>query len=51
VFGSTLLTPIDWGLAALGAVGPLLANEMVKAGRFRPKRLVAASGLPALDAE
>jgi P-type Ca2+ transporter type 2C len=42
VFGSTVLAPLDWGLAAVGAVGPLLANEMVKAARFAPKRLVAA---------
>jgi Ca2+-transporting ATPase len=50
-FASSPLPLIDWGIAALGAVGPLLANEMVKAARFSPKRLSTAGELPALDAE
>jgi Ca2+-transporting ATPase len=37
-FGSSPMPPVDWAIAALGAVGPLLANEMVKAVRFAPRR-------------
>jgi Ca2+-transporting ATPase len=51
VFGSTAMPPVDWAIAAVGAVVPLLANEMVKAARFSPARLSAASELPALNAE
>jgi Ca2+-transporting ATPase len=57
VFGSTALAPIDWAVAGLGAVGPLLANEMVKAARFAPERRAAARlsaaawELPAASAE
>ncbi|HTV20155.1 MAG TPA: HAD-IC family P-type ATPase [Polyangiaceae bacterium] len=51
VFGSTLMPPIDWAVAALGAVGPLLANEMVKAARVSRAQLPAATELPALAAE
>jgi hypothetical protein len=45
------MPPIDWAIAAAGAVGPLLANEMVKAARFSRAALPAAPALPALDAE
>jgi Ca2+-transporting ATPase len=51
VFGSAPMPPVDWAIAAVGAVAPLLANEMVKAARFSPARLSAASELPALNAE
>jgi P-type Ca2+ transporter type 2C len=37
-FGSTVMPPIDWAMAALGAVGPLVANEMVKAARVSAQR-------------
>ena len=50
VFGSSLMPPIDWAIAAAGAVGPLLANEMVKAARASRPQLPAAEGLPALNA-
>jgi hypothetical protein len=45
---------VDWAVAALGAVGPLLANEMVKAVRYAPARLSSAhqkAALPASTAE
>ncbi|HWO11097.1 MAG TPA: HAD-IC family P-type ATPase, partial [Polyangiaceae bacterium] len=47
VFGSAPLAPVDWAVAALGAVGPLLANEMVKAWRYAPRRssTVASRGV------
>jgi Ca2+-transporting ATPase len=33
--GSGRLMPLlDWGVASIGALGPLIANEMVKAARF-----------------
>lgn len=51
VFGSTPMPAIDWAIASLGAVGPLLANEMVKAARFSPARTSAAPSLLAFDAE
>jgi Ca2+-transporting ATPase len=50
VFGSTLMPPIDWAIAAVGAVGPLLANEMVKAARFSRAQLPAAPDVRALGA-
>ena len=52
VFGSAALAPVDWAVAALGAVGPLLANEMVKAWRYAPGRSPAPShgSAPALPA-
>jgi Ca2+-transporting ATPase len=50
MFGSTPMPAVDWAIAALGAIGPLLANEMVKAARFSPARTSAAPALPALDA-
>lgn len=34
--GSGTMPPVDWAVAALGAVGPLLANEGVKAARHAP---------------
>jgi P-type Ca2+ transporter type 2C len=37
-FGSTVMPPIDWAVAALGAVAPLVANEMVKAARVSSER-------------
>jgi hypothetical protein len=27
---------VDWGVATVGALAPLLANEMIKAARFSP---------------
>jgi len=51
VFGSSLMPPIDWAIAAAGAVGPLLANEMVKAARVSRAPLPAALDVPALPAE
>jgi Ca2+-transporting ATPase len=50
LFGSSLLPPIDWAIAAAGAVGPLLANEMIKAARASRAQLPAARELPALGA-
>jgi Ca2+-transporting ATPase len=55
-FGSAALAPVDWAVAAVGAVGPLLANEMVKAVRHAPARRISGSShvlpaLPAGDAE
>jgi Ca2+-transporting ATPase len=50
-FGSMPMPAIDWAVAVVGAVGPLLANEMVKAVRYSPKRLSASPELPALGAE
>lgn len=35
-FGGGPLSPVDWAVAAAGAIGPLLTNEMVKAVRFSP---------------
>jgi Ca2+-transporting ATPase len=39
--GSGAMPFFDWAVATLGAIGPLLANEMVKAARFAPPRLTA----------
>jgi Ca2+-transporting ATPase len=50
VFGSSSMPPIDWVIAAAGAVGPLLANEMVKAARTSRARLPGGRELPALGA-
>jgi Ca2+-transporting ATPase len=50
VFGSSLMPPIDWAIAAAGAVGPLLANEMVKAARVSRAQLPAAPDPLALSA-
>jgi Ca2+-transporting ATPase len=36
--GSGTMPALDWAVATAGAVGPLLANEMVKAARFAPER-------------
>jgi Ca2+-transporting ATPase len=36
--GSGAMPAFDWAVATLGAIGPLLANEMVKAARFAPAR-------------
>jgi P-type Ca2+ transporter type 2C len=57
VFGSVALAPLDWVVAGVGALSPLLANEMVKASRHSPRRLLAtpddppALALPAASAE
>jgi Ca2+-transporting ATPase len=48
--GSGAMPILDWAVAGLGAVGPLLANEMVKAARFAPARLSAAPEPLALPA-
>jgi magnesium-transporting ATPase (P-type) len=39
--GSGSMPVFDWVVATVGAIGPLLANEMVKAARFAPVRLAA----------
>jgi hypothetical protein len=39
--GSGSMPIFDWAVATVGAIGPLLANEMVKAARFAPARLTA----------
>lgn len=45
--GSTRALPLlDWAVAALGAFGPLLVNELVKARRFAPARALPAAGAP-----
>jgi P-type Ca2+ transporter type 2C len=36
--GSGPMPVLDWAVAGVGAVGPLLANEWVKAARFAPAR-------------
>jgi Ca2+-transporting ATPase len=55
MFGSVALAPVDWVVAGIGAVAPLLANEMVKAVRYAPSRQIAGQmhglALPAGDAE
>ena len=56
-FGSAPLAPVDWAVAGLGAVGPLLVNEMVKVWRYAPHRQLPAPShgsvreLPAASAE
>lgn len=45
--GSGAMPAIDWAVATAGAIGPLLANEMVKAVRFSAQR----GATPALLAE
>jgi phosphoglycolate phosphatase-like HAD superfamily hydrolase len=37
-FGSTVMPPMDWAVAAFGAVAPLIANEVVKAARVASER-------------
>jgi len=37
--GSGAMPLLDWAVATAGAIGPLLANEMVKAARTAPARL------------
>jgi P-type Ca2+ transporter type 2C len=32
--GSSAMPPLDWAVATAGAIGPLIANELVKAARF-----------------
>jgi len=44
-FGSSPMPLVDWAVAGLGAIGPLLANELVKAARFAPQRRAAARAL------
>ncbi len=39
--GSGSMPIFDWAIATVGAIGPLLANEMVKAARYAPDRKVA----------
>jgi Ca2+-transporting ATPase len=36
--GSGTMPVFDWAVATAGAIGPLLANEMVKAVRYAPER-------------
>jgi Ca2+-transporting ATPase len=36
--GSGAMPVLDWAVATAGAIGPLVANEMVKAVRFAPER-------------
>jgi Cation transporting ATPase, C-terminus len=40
--GSGAMPVFDWAVATVVAIGPLLANEMVKTARFAPARLTAA---------
>jgi Ca2+-transporting ATPase len=49
--GSGAMPIFDWAVATVGAIGPLLANEMVKAARFAPARRAATaeSAVGALD--
>jgi Ca2+-transporting ATPase len=35
-FGSSPMPLLDWAVAGVGAVAPLIANELVKAARFAP---------------
>jgi Ca2+-transporting ATPase len=48
--GSGAMPIFDWAVATVGAIGPLLANEMVKAARFAPARLTAQAEPPRLPA-
>jgi P-type Ca2+ transporter type 2C len=36
--GSEPMPVLDWSIATAGAIGPLLANEMIKAARYAPER-------------
>jgi Ca2+-transporting ATPase len=49
--GSGAMPMTDWAVATVGAIGPLLANEMVKAARYRPVRDRAAPELLPAAAE
>jgi len=44
--GSGTMPVLDWAVATAGAIGPLLANEMVKAARSAPRRLGSADNEP-----
>jgi Ca2+-transporting ATPase len=44
--GSGAMPILDWAVATAGAIGPLLANEMVKAARSAPARLGPADDEP-----
>ena len=44
--GSGTMPFLDWAVATAGAIGPLLANEMVKAARSAPPRLGSADNEP-----
>ena len=48
--GSGAMPIFDWAVATVGAIGPLVANEMVKAARFAPARLSAPPAAPQLPA-
>jgi Ca2+-transporting ATPase len=44
--GSGAMPALDWAVATVGAIGPLLANELVKAVRLSPSRASTPALLP-----